>query len=256
MIVDTHAHLDFENYSNNLNDVIKRAFENDVQKIIIPGVRADLWENVLKIANDYENIYAMLGVHPSDVSSWNDSIINKMEDFLINQKKVVGIGEIGLDYYYSKDDKELQIDVFKKQIEVAKKYKKTIVIHSRDAHGDTLNIIKETKAYELCNIVFHCFSGSLEFANECIKLGAYIAIGGVVTFKNAKNVKHVAQNIPLDRLLLETDSPYLTPAPHRGEENEPGYTKFVANEIANLRNISYDEIAKATTHNVKKVFGI
>ncbi len=256
MIVDTHAHLDFENYNDNLNQIIERAKENDVKKIIIPGVRADLWKNVLKIANEHENIYAMLGVHPSDVSSWDDSILNKMEDFLKNEKKIVGIGEIGLDYFYSKDDKEQQIDIFKKQIEIAKKYKKTIVIHDRDAHGDTFDIIKTTKAYETCNIVFHCFSGSLEFANECIKLGAYIAIGGVVTFKNAKNVKHVAQNIPLNRLLLETDSPYLTPTPYRGEENEPGYTKFVAEEIANLRNISYDEIAQATTDNVKKVFGI
>ena len=144
MIVDTHAHLDFENYNDNLNQIIERAKENDVKKIIIPGVRADLWKNVLKIANEHENIYAMLGVHPSDVSSWDASILNKMEDFLKNEKKIVGIGEIGLDYFYSKDDKEQQIDIFKKQVEVAKKHKKTIVIHDRDAHGDTFDIIKTT----------------------------------------------------------------------------------------------------------------
>lgn len=181
------------------------------------------------------------------------SVRNSGEGYISN--KIVAIGECGLDYYWDKAYVEKQKEVFLKQIEIAKKTKKALIVHDREAHKDTFDLLTQNIKDEI-PVVMHCFSGSLEFAKECIKKGFYIALGGVVTFKNAKKAHEIAKEIPLEFLLLETDAPYLTPVPFRGKRNEPAYVKFVAKEIAKLRGISFKEVAHATTQNAKKVFGI
>lgn len=251
-MIDTHSHINMIE-GTPIESVIQNAIENGVDKIIVPSAYPKDIDDVIKLVNRYDNVYGMLGVHPTEVKDWTDDLPDKIREYSKNPK-IVAIGEIGLDYYWDKSFNDLQKEIFIKQIKLANELNLPISIHDREAHKDTFDILKEHNKNS--KIVMHCFSGSVEFANECIKEGMYIALGGVVTFKNAVKMKEVAVNIPLDRLLLETDAPYLTPVPFRGKENQPAYTKYVAEEIAKLRNITVDEINKATTQNTFEVFGI
>lgn len=251
-MIDTHSHINMIE-GTPIESVIQNAIENGVDKIIVPSAYPKDIDDVIKLVNRYDNVYGMLGVHPTEVKDWTDDLADKIREYSKNPK-IVAIGEIGLDYYWDKSFNDLQKEIFIKQIKLANELNLPISIHDREAHKDTFDILKEHNKNS--KIVMHCFSGSVEFANECIKEGMYIALGGVVTFKNAVKMKEVAINIPLDRLLLETDAPYLTPVPFRGKENQPAYTKYVAEEIAKLRNITVDEINKATTQNTFEVFGI
>ena len=249
MIIDTHAHLDM------LNDpklAIEEALSVGVKKIIIPGVEPDTFEKVLDLAYKYENVYAQLGVHPSEAQKFNDDIAKKIIE-LAQDKKVVAIGEIGLDYYWDKTFVDVQKRVFKTQIEIANMLNLPIVVHDREAHKDTFDILEQMGAKK---VLMHCFSGSLEFALECIKKGWFIALGGVVTFKNAKKVREVALKIPLENIMLETDTPYLTPHPHRGEENAPKYIIFTAKEIANLKDTALSEVENITSKNATEFFSL
>ena len=252
MLIDTHAHIDMEDFGADFVQMLARAQENGVQKIIIPAVEPSTFERVLKTAEKSPNLYAAIGVHPEDAKNFDENALNLMEK-MIKHPKVVAVGEIGLDYYWDRSYNDVQKAVFEAQIEFAKKHDKPIIVHDREAHGDSLEILKRTNAAEV-GVVMHCFSGSPEFALECVKEGFYIALGGVVTFKNAKKMKEVAKIVPLERLLLETDSPYLTPVPFRGKRNEPAYMKYAAEEIANLRGIGFEELARATTENAIKIF--
>lgn len=251
-MIDTHSHINMIE-GTPIESVIQNAIENGVDKIIVPSAYPKDIDDVIKLVNRYDNVYGMLGVHPTEVKDWTDDLADKIREYSKNPK-IVAIGEIGLDYYWDKSFNDLQKEIFIKQIKLANELNLPISIHDREAHKDTFDILKAHNKNS--KIVMHCFSGSVEFANECIKEGIYIALGGVVTFKNAVKMKEVAINIPLDRLLLETDAPYLTPVPFRGKENQPAYTKYVAEEIAKLRNITVDEINKATTQNTFEVFGI
>lgn len=251
-MIDTHSHINMIE-GTPIESVIQNAIENGVDKIIVPSAYPKDIDDVIKLVNRYDNVYGMLGVHPTEVKDWTDDLADKIREYSKNPK-IVAIGEIGLDYYWDKSFNDLQKEIFIKQIKLANELNLPISIHDREAHKDTFDILKEHNKNS--KIVMHCFSGSVEFANECIKEGMYIALGGVVTFKNAVKMKEVAINIPLDRLLLETDAPYLTPVPFRGKENQPAYTKYVAEEIAELRNITVDEINKATTQNTFEVFRI
>ena len=251
-MIDTHSHINMIE-GTPIESVIQNAIENGVDKIIVPSAYPKDIDDVIKLVNRYDNVYGMLGVHPTEVKDWTDDLPDNIREYSKNPK-IVAIGEIGLDYYWDKSFNDLQKEIFIKQIKLANELNLPISIHDREAHKDTFDILKEHNKNS--KIVMHCFSGSVEFANECIKEGMYIALGGVVTFKNAVKMKEVAINIPLDRLLLETDAPYLTPVPFRGKENQPAYTKYVAEEIAKLRNITVDEINKATTQNTFEVFGI
>ena len=251
-MIDTHSHINMIE-GTPIESVIQNAIENGVDKIIVPSAYPKDIDDVIKLVNRYDNVYGMLGVHPTEVKDWTDDLADKIREYSKNPK-IVAIGEIGLDYYWDKSFNDLQKEIFIKQIKLANELNLPISIHDREAHKDTFDILKEHNKNS--KIVMHCFSGSVEFANECIKEGMHIALGGVVTFKNAVKMKEVAINIPLDRLLLETDAPYLTPVPFRGKENQPAYTKYVAEEIAKLRNITVDEINKATTQNTFEVFGI
>ena len=251
-MIDTHSHINMIE-GTPIESVIQNAIENGVDKIIVPSAYPKDIDDVIKLVNRYDNVYGMLGVHPTEVKDWTDDLADKIREYSKNPK-IVAIGEIGLDYYWDKSFNDLQKEIFIKQIKLANELNLPISIHDREAHKDTFDILKEHNKNS--KIVMHCFSGSVEFASECIKEGMYIALGGVVTFKNAVKMKEVAINIPLDRLLLETDAPYLTPVPFRGKENQPAYTKYVAEEIAKLRNTTVDEINKATTQNTFEVFGI
>lgn len=251
-MIDTHSHINMIEETP-LDDVVKNAIESGVDKIIVPSAYPKDIDVVMELINKYENVYGMLGVHPTEVKDWTDDLIDKIRDYS-KHPKIVAIGEIGLDYYWDKSFNDLQKEVFIKQIKLANELNLPISIHDREAHKDTFDILKEHNNGS--KIVMHCFSGSVEFARECIKEGWYLALGGVVTFKNAIKMKEVAQEIPLEKLLLETDAPYLTPVPYRGKENQPAYTKFVAEEIAKLRDITLEEVDTITTMNAKEVFGL
>ena len=249
MLIDTHAHLDM---LENPELAIKEAKDAGVKEIIIPSASEDSFDKILELCHKYNDIYALLGVHPEDCEKFSDSTAKKIIE-LAKDKKVVGIGEIGLDYHYTKENKDIQKRVFNTQIEIAKILDLPIVVHDREAHGDVLNILKEQKAKK---VLLHCYSGSVEFMRECTSLGYKIALGGVVTFKNAKEPKEVAREVNLSDLMLETDCPYLAPHPFRGSENSPKYIGFVAKEIANLKNISYDSVVIETTKNAKEFFNL
>ncbi len=251
--VDTHSHIDMiEEIA--LEEIIKSANQSGVKKIIIPSADEDSFEPIIEICEQYENVFCMLGVFPEEVKKWTDKTSEKILALAKNNKKVVGIGEIGLDYYWDTSFTDLQKKVFIRQIELANELNLPVAIHDREAHKDTFDII--TKYNKGSDVLLHCFSGSVEFARECVKAGFYLALGGVVTFKNAKKMKDVAIDIPLERLMLETDAPYLTPVPYRGKTNQPKYIPLIAQEIANLREISIEEVAVQTTKNAEKVFKI
>ena len=251
-LIDTHSHINMIEELP-IEEVIKNAIENNVRKIIVPAAYPSDIDIVYELSQKYDEIYCYLGVHPSEARDWDDSLIEKIKNYA-KSNKVVGIGEIGLDYYWDKSFNDIQKEVFIKQIKLANELNLPINIHDREAHKDCFDIIKEHNKNS--KVIMHCFSGSKEFAQECVNEGWFIALGGVVTFKNAIKMKEVATSIPLDKLLLETDAPYLTPVPFRGKENQPAYTKFVAEEIAKLREISIEEITEITTQNAIEVLGL
>lgn len=250
-LIDTHSHIDLPDFDD-LDFVIKKADEFGVKKIVLPSVDRSSFEKVIEISEQYENVYCALGIHPTEAQGAKEDDFDRIVE-LAKHEKVLGIGECGLDYYWDKTYVEEQKEVFSKQIEIAKKLKLPLLVHDREAHKDTFDMLKGIKEIP---VIMHCFSGSLEFARECIKEGFYIALGGVVTFKNAKKAHEIAKEIPLEYLLLETDAPYLTPEPYRGKRNEPAYVKFVAEKIAEIRGISYEEVTQATTQNARNVFKI
>lgn len=251
-MIDTHTHINcIEDFS--IDEILKNASDNGVEKLIVPSAYASDIDIVAELASKYENVYGLLGVHPSEVKDWTDDLIDKIKE-CAKSPKIVGIGEIGLDYYWDKSFNDLQKEVFIKQINLANELNFPISVHDREAHKDSFDILTEFNKNSI--VIMHCFSGSVEFMRECVKQGWYIAIGGVVTFKNAIKMKEVAKEVPLDKLLIETDAPYLTPVPYRGKTNQPAYVKYVAEEIANLRNTSFEEINEQTTKNAKLVFKI
>ena len=241
-LIDTHAHI----------DMLKDFDITGVGKVVVPSVEIATMDKVVQLS-DIDNVYSMVGIYPSEAKTYTQEVEDKMVE-LAKNKKVVAVGEIGLDYYWDKSFVDLQKEVFIKQIKLANRLNLPIVVHDREAHKDCYDIIKEHNNGS--KVLFHCYSGSVEFMRECVKEGWYIALGGVVTFKNAIKMKDVAREIPLDKLVLETDSPYLTPVPFRGKENKPAYVRYVAEEIAKIRDVSVEEIIDITTTNAEEFFGI
>jgi len=254
MFIDSHAHLDDERFDDDREIVIKNLKTDQINMVINIGADIASSKSTLNLAKTYDNIYSVVGVHPHSVSELVGVGLDEIES-LARNKKTVAIGEIGLDYYYENSPKQLQKEYFIEQIRLAKKLDLPIVIHSREAVKDTLDIIKSEKSSNLRGVM-HCFSSSVEIAKEYVKLGFYIAIGGVVTFKNARVTKEVAKYVPLESLLIETDCPYLAPEPFRGKRNEPKYIKYTAEEIAKIKEVDLEEIAKITSANAKKLFEI
>ncbi|MGG0593021.1 TatD family hydrolase [Priestia megaterium] len=254
MLFDTHVHLNAEKYEDDLQEVINRALEKGVQNMVVVGFDEPTIKKAIQIAETYEFIYASVGWHPVDAIDMTDEHLAWIEE-LAQHPKVVALGEMGLDYHWDKSPKEVQKDVFRRQIRLARKVNLPIIIHNRDATEDVVTILKEEHVEEVGGIM-HCFTGSIEVAKQCMDMNMYISFGGPVTFKNAKKPKEVATELPLDKLLIETDCPYLTPHPFRGKRNEPGYVSYVAEQIAELKGITYEELADITTANAKKLFGI
>lgn len=252
-MIDTHCHLNDPKFDGELDAIVANFLASGVDKAICIGCCIESSKDCIAIAEKYENVYCTVGVHPSDCDKYDEQELENMLNS--NNKKIVAIGEIGLDYYWSKDDKEKQKQVFESQIKLAIKHKLPIVIHCRDAFGDTLDILQKYAPLKY-GAVMHCYSGSLEFANQIIKMGLHISFTGSVTFKNAKNLHNVAKNIPIDKFFFETDSPYLTPEPNRGKRNEPKYVLDVARFVADLRGISAEDLIKITDETAKKFFKI
>lgn len=248
-LIDTHAHIDM--LEEPIEETLNKMEEFGVKKVINPAVEIGTFDKILEISKQYKNIFAMLGIYPSEAKTYTEEV----EHIIIqNRENIVAIGEIGLDYYWDTSFKDIQKEIFAKQVKLANRLSLPIVIHDRDAHKDTFDILKEYN--QTSPVLFHCFSGSVEFMRECTKAGWYIALGGVVTFKNAVKMKEVAKEVPLERLLLETDSPYLTPVPFRGKPNTPAYVKYIAEEISKIRNMPLEELADITTENAERFFGI
>ncbi|NLY76766.1 MAG: TatD family hydrolase [Tissierellia bacterium] len=254
MLIDSHAHLDDERFDKDRDDIIKSLYESYVELVINPGADLNSSIKAVALAEKYDNIYAAVGVHPHSASEMDQSTMDILRSFAAREK-VVAIGEIGLDYYYDNSPRDVQRRWFREQLRLAKEVDLPVIIHSRDAAGDTMEILKEEQDGRLTGVL-HCYSGSVEMAEEYIKLGFYISLAGPVTFKNAKVPKEVAKAVPLDKLLIETDSPYMTPEPYRGKRNEPKYVRYVAETIAELRGISLEELAEKTSENAKKLFKI
>lgn len=249
-LINTHSHANMLKETN-IDDAIKNAQGENIVTIVPSSTCEDIFE-VDSFVRKYDDVYGYVGVFPEEVKGFSDKTLSDMESIIKSNSKIIGIGEVGLDYYWDKTFIDLQKEVFIKQIDFANQMNLPLNIHSRDSHFDTLDILKKYNKNSIA--ILHCFSGSLEFAKECVKEGIYIALGGVVTFKNAVKAKEVAREIPLEYLLLETDDPYLAPVPFRGKENQPMYVKYVAQQIADLRGIPLEELARATVENTERIF--
>ena len=247
-MIDTHCHLEKEDYDN-IDEIIDTCKKDCIEKLIVSGHDLKSSIEAIELTKKYDIVYASIGFLPDVLDNIENNNILELEK-LIDNDKVVAIGEIGLDYHWYKDNKEEQKELFIKQLELAKKYNKPVVIHSRDSIRDCYNILKEANIKG----AMHCYSGSVEMAREFIKIGFNISIGGVSTFKNSSTIKNVIKEIPLEYILLETDSPYLTPEPFRGKKNYPYYVKYVAMKIAEIKGIDVDMVVNTTTMNATKLF--
>lgn len=254
-MIDSHAHLDDERFNEDREEVIKNLKIDNVDYVVNIGADIESSRNSVDLADKYSNIYATVGIHPHDAKTYTD----EMEEELIKlseNKKVVAIGEIGLDFYYDNSPRDVQQIVFERQIKMASRLGKNVVIHSREAVKQTFDTIKTYHKNFYFKALIHCFTQSVEMMEEYVKMGDYIALGGAVTFKNSRVPKEVARVVPLDRLLLETDSPYMTPEPYRGKRNEPKYVNEVAKFIADLRDMDVKELIEITDKNTKDFYGI
>jgi len=249
--VDSHCHINFPELAANMVDVLGRMRENEVVRALCVSVNLKDFPEVLALAEQYPHIYASVGVHP-DYEGVEDPDVQRLVK-LAQHPKIVAIGETGLDYYRLKGDLEWQRERFRTHIRASRESGKPLIIHTRDAAADTLRIMAEENAAEAGGVM-HCFTESWEVAEEALAMGFYISFSGIVTFKNALQIKDVAQRVPLERILIETDSPYLAPVPYRGKLNQPAYVKHVAEEIAKLRGIGLDEVGKQTTENFERLF--
>lgn len=254
MIFDSHAHYDDAQFDEDRVDVLSHLKDAGVERVVNIS---NGWDDLLKtldLIKEVPFLYGTVGIHPCKVSELNEARMEQMKDFC-SRDKIVAVGEIGLDYYWMSDPKDVQKEWFVRQLRLAKEVNLPVVIHSRDASQDTFDIMKAEHAGTTGGVI-HCYSGSLEMAREYVKMGYYLGIGGVVTFKNSKTLKKVAAEIPLENIVVETDCPYLAPTPHRGKRNSSAYLPLVIEEIARLRDISPEEVEQVTYENAKRLYGI
>lgn len=250
-IFDTHAHYDDEAFDEDRDQLFSDMLSSNVAGIINCGINIETSEFSIKLAEKYDNVYCAVGIHPHDVLDCTKDNLIKVKE-LLKHPKCVAVGEIGLDYHYDFSPRDKQIEFLKAQLEIAKEFDMPIIFHDRESHEDTLNLLKEYRPKG----VVHCFSGSVEMAKEVLKLGMYIGLGGAVTFKNAKKPVQVAKEIPLDRLVLETDAPYMTPVPFRGKRCDSRHIEYTVQKIAEVREIEPEEILAQNLINVNKLFNI
>ncbi|HLS09025.1 TatD family hydrolase [Lentibacillus sp.] len=254
MLFDTHVHLNADQFLEDRDETIQRAFDAGVKYMVVVGFDRQTIPLAIEIAEEYETIYAAVGWHPVDAVDMTDEDLAWIEK-LSAHPKVVAIGEMGLDYHWDKSPKDVQKEVFRKQIALAKKVNMPIIIHNREATKDIMELLQEEKASDVGGIM-HCYNDSAEYVQTFLDMNFYISLGGPVTFKNATLPKDVAVEVPLERLLVETDAPFLAPHPNRGKRNEPSYVKLVAEKIAELRDMSFEELSDRTTENAFTFFNI
>lgn len=252
MFIDTHAHLFYPNFDEDIDEVIQKIKNADVNFVVVPATDIKTAHQTIELCEKYDFIYGAVGVHPHETKDWDDAILIEIEK-LANHKKIVAIGEIGLDYYYDFSPKEKQIQAFRSQIDLAIKLNLPIVVHNRESDDDIMNIIREYKTSSL-KAQFHCFNGTLENAKELINMDHFISFVGNITFKKADSLRNIVENVNLNNVMIETDSPFLTPVPHRGKRNDPSYVKFIAQQIAELHNKSLEEVARITSENAIRFF--
>lgn len=252
MIFDTHAHYDDEAFQDDLEEVFDKFPEYQIGRVVDPASTWESIDRVVKLSEQYPFLYGALGIHPEECAGMSEERLDVIRQKL-SSPKIVAVGEIGLDYHWDTPARELQQHWFRRQIELAKEEKKTIIVHSRDAAADTLSIAKELNAGETGGVI-HCFSYSVEVAEEFIKMGFFIGVGGVVTFKNSRKLKEVVQAAPIEKIVLETDSPYMAPVPHRGERNSSLYLPYVVQAIADLKGMDPDEVIRQTEKNAEQLY--
>lgn len=253
-IFDTHAHYDDEAFNNDREELIKELQENNIAHIVNVGASIESCKRTIELVNKYDIFYGALGVHPSDTKLLTDVDMLWLS-MALQDEKMLAVGEIGLDYYYNEPEKDIQKKWFIRQLNIARELKKPVIIHSREAAADTLDIMKAEKCNEIGGVI-HCYSYSKEMAREYLDMGFYIGVGGVVTFKNAKKLKEVVEYVPLERIVLETDCPYLAPVPNRGKRNSSLNLPYVVDEIADIKNISREEVINKTYDNALKLYKI
>ncbi|MBI2995601.1 MAG: TatD family hydrolase [Candidatus Melainabacteria bacterium] len=251
--IDSHSHLTLDDFNHDRDEVIQQAFSNGVTHIVQSCDNLEEIKTNLILTRKYTNLYTSVGIHPHEAKAWGDVSYDTIIQYS-KEKKVVAIGETGLDFYYNLSPKDVQLYAFKRQIKIAKEVSLPLIIHCRDAFKEVIEILKEEKQEGAC--VFHCYTGDLDTAKEALKLGFYISFSGILTFKGAQDLKLVAKEIPLKSTLIETDCPFLTPVPYRGKRNEPKYVRFVAEELARIHNVSVEEVGEITSENTKKLFDI
>lgn len=250
MLVDTHCHLDMV---EDLDGALERMRAAGVERAVTIGVDRASSEWAVRAARTHDQLWATVGLHPHDAKDQSDELLAYIEQLASTEERVVGVGEAGLDYHYDNSPREQQREVFAKQAEIARRVAKALVIHSREAWDDTFSILAASGPPE--RVVFHCFSGGADEARRALDIGAVLSFAGVVTFKNASDLREAAALAPLDRIVVETDSPFLTPMPHRGKPNEPAYVSLVASAIADVKGVPADEVARATSENAARLFG-
>lgn len=250
-IIDTHTHIYDRQFSEDFADVMSRA-ENELEGIVSIGFDLESSVRSVELANKYDFVHAVVGVHPVDIRKLNDEVEKELEKLILNEKKVVAVGEIGLDYHWMEDPEDVQAEGFRRQMKLAEKLNRPVVIHTREALQDTLDILAE---FPNVGGILHCYPGSYESAKPFLDR-YYIGIGGTLTFKNNRKTKELVKELALEKIVLETDCPYLTPVPFRGKRNEPAYTKYVAEEIAQIKGVSVEEVVRVTTENAKRIYGL
>lgn len=259
MIVDSHAHIDGPEFDQDRDEVIQRARAAGVSAILNVGTgdpHSGAFERAIELAEEHKDVYAAIGVHPHDARLFDDEAERRTAELVRSSSRVIAWGEIGLDFHYDNSPRDIQSSVFRRQLQLAREANLPVIIHTREAEAETIDTLQSETAGTSLSGVMHCFSGSLPLAQRAIELGFYISFSGIITFKKAEDLRAVAQQMPLDRLLIETDCPYLAPVPHRGKRNEPAYVLDVARCLADLRELSIEELARHTSTNFSRLFNV
>ena len=256
MIADSHCHLDYPNLYNELDDVVNRAIKNDVKLLLTICTTVESFKRIKLIVDKYKNIYGTFGIHPHETKNFKNMTDALIIGYKNESKKIIGVGETGLDYYYNHSDKNIQKKIFAQHIEAAKELDIPLIVHSRDAEIDTFDILKSYMKNSKLKTIIHCFTGSKDFAKKIINIGCYISVSGIITFKGSSELSETISSIPIDKLLVETDSPYLAPIPNRGKSNEPSFITHTIEKLSIIRNIEKKVIIENTTNNFRKLFNL
>ena len=256
MIIDSHCHLDYSYLYDELDDVIKRAKYNEVKYLLTICTTLESFERIKLIINKYENVYGTFGIHPHETKKFKNVDSKFILNFQRGNKKIIGIGETGLDFYYNHSEKEIQKKSFIEHINAASELNIPIIVHSRDAENETYEILNSERKHSDLKVLIHCFTGSKEFAKKLLDINCYISVSGIITFKNSTELVDTVSSIPIEKLLVETDSPYLAPLPYRGKSNEPSYIIHTVEKLSQIKKISKEKVITNTTNNFRKLFDI